>query len=193
MSPEERTKHDENEWFRVSRTSVDEMDEHLIENINKVVGKSDTLWHIGDFAWPKGGRNECERIARNYRRRINCSDVRLIWGNHDRRSFSPAFTKTYDKYMLKVDGQRILMDHTAHAVWVHSHHGAWHLYGHSHTTAEKWLDKHMPERRSIDVGVDNAARIVGAYRPFSFDELHDIFKYRRGCSIDHHEESEEGR
>ena len=73
------------------------------------------------------------------------------------------------------------------AVWPGSHHGAWHLYGHSHATAEPWLDAHMPGRRAFDVGVDNAARLLGAYRPWAFEEIEDRMRDRSGFAMDHHD------
>lgn len=82
----------------------------------------------------------------------------------------------------------IVLSHYVQAVWNQSHRGAWMLYGHSHASAESWLDAAMPGRRSIDVGVDNAYRVLGEYRPFSFDELNEILSGRPGCSIDHHKE-----
>ena len=37
--------------------------------------------------------------------------------------------------------------------------------------AEARLDKIMPCRRSMDVGVDNAYWLLGEWRPFSIDEI----------------------
>ncbi|WP_341433759.1 hypothetical protein, partial [Mesomycoplasma ovipneumoniae] len=44
----------------------------------------------------------------------------------------------------------------------------------------------MPGRRAFDAGVDNAAKILGAYRPWTYDEIKKIMEQRTGCSIDHH-------
>ena len=67
-------------------------------------------------------------------------------------------------------------------VWNKSHHGAYHLYGHSHDSME---DKEWG--KSMDVGVDSAFRILGEYRPFSFDEIKGILDKRELYTIDHHE------
>jgi calcineurin-like phosphoesterase family protein len=75
------------------------------------------------------------------------------------------------------------------AIWNKSHRGAWHLYGHSHANAEEGLNKLMPERKSFDVGVDNAAVLLGSYRPFTFEEVKKIMDKKKGCSIDHHKGS----
>ncbi|MEK6703367.1 MAG: metallophosphoesterase [Planctomycetota bacterium] len=89
-----------NKW-RPSKESVERMDEGLIELINAAVGKSDTLWIVGDFAKPKG---EKASDYRRYRDAIRAKDVRLIWGNHDNRhKCAGLFTQTYEAVMLYVD------------------------------------------------------------------------------------------
>ncbi len=72
------------------------------------------------------------------------------------------------------------------AVLNKSHHGAIHLYGHSHSSAEEGLDKKFPGRRSMDVGIDNAYRLLGEYRPFSWDEIKHRLLSKQGEVIDHH-------
>ncbi len=72
------------------------------------------------------------------------------------------------------------------AVWNRSHRGAWQLYGHSHSGLEPWIDKALPGHRSMDVGVDNAYKILGEFRPFRFQEIGKIMKSRDGFFADHH-------
>jgi calcineurin-like phosphoesterase family protein len=116
----------------------------------------------------------------------NCN---LIWATTTDTNCS-CFNKTFDKVKITVNNQVIVLDHYAHAVWEKSHRGAWHLYGHSHSNAEEWLNRVMPERRSVDVGVDNAFKILGDYRPFSFIELQKLFANKKGSFIDHHKEED---
>jgi calcineurin-like phosphoesterase family protein len=66
------------------------------------------------------------------------------------------------------------------ALWDGSHRGNVQLYGHSHANAEAKLDQMMPDRRSMDVGVDNAFRLLGEYRPFSLEEISQIMDDRNG-------------
>jgi calcineurin-like phosphoesterase family protein len=63
--------------------TAEEMDETMIANWNSVVGKDDTVYHLGDFAFGKGSQ---EKIA-EYVSRLNGYIV-LIKGNHDRKTFS---------------------------------------------------------------------------------------------------------
>lgn len=62
-------------------SSVEEMDEVIIDNWNSVVGEKDLVYHLGDFAFGKGSR---ERIA-DYRAKLN-GQIFLFRGNHDRQT-----------------------------------------------------------------------------------------------------------
>jgi len=42
--------------------------------------------------------------------------------------------------------------------------------------AEAHLDAVIPNRRSLDVGVDNAYRLLGEWRPFAIDEIITLLK-----------------
>lgn len=173
----------DDEWWLPSKETIKRMDDYLIDRINECVSEKDVLWHLGDFCMPSAAR-----IAELYRNRIKCRQVNLIWGNHDDYSIGKVFNNVYTRYRLRHEGYRIILDHYCLAVWQGSHRGAWMLYGHSHSTAEAKMDAFQPGRRAIDVGVDNANKVLGDYRPFSFDELKEMMDKRNGCSIDHHEE-----
>jgi len=56
------------------------------------------------------------------------------------------------------------------------------LYGHIHDNAEKEaiLDKAFPGRRSMDIGVDAAKRLLGEYRPFAESEVLSFIGARLG-------------
>lgn len=171
--------------WRITRDAVDMMNDTITDNINAMVGEDDVLWHLGDFAF--GQREDYVRKCEFYRRRIKCKNVNIIWGNHDEpHRIRHLFKENYHLNDIIVENQRIVLCHYAMAVWEGSHRGNWQLYGHSHTTAEPWMDKNMNGRRSIDVGVDNANRLFGSYRPFSFDELQTMMSKRDGFSMDHH-------
>jgi calcineurin-like phosphoesterase family protein len=216
-----------------SDESIERMDNYLLDRINETVGVDDDLYHLGDFCFgPRG--NRVGQWAKRYRQRINCRNVYLIWGNHDDYRMGYLFTNTYNRYKMQWNGIKIILSHCAHAVWEHSHHGGWHLYGHSHTTAERALDlfttpfysdlvecrnigqirdllnkivdnkttnswetklenfaEFQTGRRSMDVGVDNAFRLFGEYRPLSLDEIDQYFRLRSGFSIDHHRQENE--
>jgi len=136
-----------------------------------VVGAGDRLYILGDVAWRQPGAT-LDRII--------CPNKHLIWGNHDRANYAKSFKSAEDVAMLKVGEVKIFLSHYAHAYWPASHRGSLHLYGHTHSEAEDELDAIWPERKSLDVGIDNAYRVLRDYRPFSFDEVQAILGHRKG-------------
>jgi calcineurin-like phosphoesterase family protein len=65
---------------------------------------------------------------------------------------------------VKINHQKLILDHYAMRVWDQSHHGSWHLYGHSHG---KLPDLGL----STDVGVDGHN-----FQPWSFEEVRAYFR-----------------
>lgn len=59
--------------------TVEQMNETIIENWNKVVGPNDIVIHCGDFYLGRGAR---QTAPREFRRRLN-GKIILILGNHD--------------------------------------------------------------------------------------------------------------
>jgi len=155
--------------------SIEEHDDHLIENINAVVCERDRLFILGDFCW---------HGAESYAKRINCKNLHLIWGNHDRPNYGKWFKTAEDVAEIKLPqssfGQeaaeiKVFLSHYPHAYWPASHYGSLHLYGHLHGEQEETLAALFPGRRAMDVGVDQAAKLYsGVYRPFMDDEILDL-------------------
>lgn len=208
-------------WNDLSATrdfnSIDHMDSTIIDNINKMVGINDTLWHMGDLTVKN--EKEIDQILA-YLLRINCQDIRTIAGNHDhflrdekikkRLLEEGYFTEIHDYgTRIKVSfyegngnphtekwtgSQEIILAHYAMRVWDRSHHGSWMLYGHSHTSLDKKAGDFRDEinnfylsKKTMDVGIDNAFRLLGEYRPFSFWEIKEIMNTKEILYIDHHE------
>ena len=69
--------------------TVEEMNETMIINWNNVVGESDTILHLGDFALTS------QQHLRSIRDRLN-GDIILIPGNHDHASR----LRNYDIFVL---------------------------------------------------------------------------------------------
>lgn len=175
-------------------TDVVAHDRQLIDNWNAHVKPGDDVFHIGDFAY--GNRESAQAILDQLH-----GNVHLIEGNHDSVAHQiRAQFAWYDKVkMIKVGEQRIFLSHYAHRVWDRSHHGAWHLYGHSHASLPD-----DPNSLSFDAGVDNTAirlsapdlygtgRLPGEplspkdYRPIHFDEVADVMTRKSFRPIDHH-------
>ncbi len=148
-----------------------EHDDHIIERINSRVERNDRLIVAGDF---------CARGATHFLARINCRQVYLVIGNHDRAQSAKAFKSAEETMTIKIGDLRVFISHYPHAFWPGSHHGHLHLYGHVHAEREEWLDIALPGRRSMDIGLDNAKRLLGEYRPFGEDEILSILTARAG-------------
>jgi len=58
--------------------TLKEMDDKIIDNCNQLVGIDDILINCGDFAFG------CLSTILSYRKRINCKNIYLCLGNHDR-------------------------------------------------------------------------------------------------------------
>jgi calcineurin-like phosphoesterase family protein len=161
-------------WSSGYRTfdSVDEMNNTLIDTINKYVKEDDILYFLGDFCFGD------HKKTSNYRSLIKCKTIHFIKGNHDKyiEKCRGIFSSICDTSTIKCDEITIFLSHYAHRVWNNSHRDTIHLYGHSHGT----IDDHG---KSMDVGVDVAYRMFGEYRPFSLEEIKDIMSSKKMTQI----------
>ena len=156
--------------------SVQEMNDAIVHNFNKVVGGDDILYHLGD--WSFGGIHNIYY----FRKSLICKNIHLILGNHDKHitnkdikfhdtSFNPIdlFSSVQDVFTGKIGSREFHLSHYSHQVWPASHKGVIHLFGHSHGSL-KGLG------RSMDVGVDTHKE----FRPYHINE---IIKIMDGISV----------
>jgi calcineurin-like phosphoesterase family protein len=132
-------------------TSIEEMNEELINRWNEKISKEDEVYHLGDFALTT---NESFKEITD---RLN-GTIYLVVGNHEGAALNnrKRFKWIKDYYELKVQDeeckngvQRIILFHYAMRVWRGDYRGSWHLYGHSHNN--------LPDKEdslSFDIGVD---------------------------------------
>ena len=155
-------------------------DPFIINQINKTVGEDDTLYILGDIS---------DGNAIKYLKQLVTKDIYLITGNHDditenmflRDRWADTRTTTVKDQRENGFGQmETVLSHYPHMFWDGSHRGCFHLYGHVHGMREETLDNMFPQRRSMDVGLDNAFKVLGEYRPFSEQEIWDILSVRHG-------------
>jgi calcineurin-like phosphoesterase family protein len=151
-------------------TSVDEMDEYMIVRWNDRVKPGDTIYHVGDFAFTDHDP---------YLRRLNGQKF-LVPGNHDHSNRVKKATGCVkvDKMMdiTLPDVTMVVLCHYAMRVWSRFHHGAIHLYGHSHGN--------LPgDSQSCDVGVD-----CWDFAPVSIEEIRVRLARSPGrAEPDHHQ------
>ncbi|MEM4260929.1 MAG: metallophosphoesterase family protein [Candidatus Woesearchaeota archaeon] len=159
-----------------------EMDETLITNWNSVVRSEDVVYHLGDVGFTN--EDKLYQILK----RLN-GKIHLIYGNHDkiirksnllqsRFESTNELKKVYIQDMNHPKGRHeITLCHYAMRVWDKSHHGSFHLFGHSHGSLSD-----DPNSLSLDVGVDN-----WNFKPVSFNEIIEKMKQKTFISINYHE------
>jgi calcineurin-like phosphoesterase family protein len=139
--------------------SINEMNETIIENNNKVVSTRDTVIHAGDFTLLK----DKEQIYNSFINRLNGTHV-FLKGSHDYwLKSSPNALQIWER---KMNGCYIVVCHYAMRTWARSHYNSFQLYGHSH-------GKLKPMGKQHDIGVDN-----NKFYPVSFKNIVEIMKKR---------------
>ncbi len=141
--------------------NVEEMNETIINNWNSIVGKNDTVYHLGDFALYN---NELKDLVSKLNGKIY-----LIRGNHDRKTVTfynkagleviPTQTKL-DEYKL-ILSHRPLMDSQIPKGYINIH-------GHIHNKLiQDELDENIYSRdKHINVSVD-----VIDFKPININKL----------------------
>lgn len=135
------------------------MDEVLIENWNRVVGPTDYVTHLGDFAW---------KDPQKYVARLN-GHIRLVLGNHDRRgpAMRAGFENVWEVKLTQVNNRPMFLFHYPCISWPSKSYKSWHLFGHVHGRLRGKTPSY-----SLDVGVD-----AHEYRPISFDEIKTLIEH----------------
>lgn len=162
-------------------TSIEEMNEALIENWNSVVSPEDDVYDLGDFAFAGVSRqiSILERLnGRHHLIRGNHDQMWRKQQNIDRALKNGWFDSIQDYIELKYNRATVCMFHYAPRVWNKSHHGSYFLYGHSHGS--------LPGiGRSMDVGIDSSD-MKSHQKPFLLDDVLDYLSTKETVVTDHH-------
>jgi calcineurin-like phosphoesterase family protein len=153
--------------------SLEEMNETLIENVNKVVKENDILYHLGDVAF--GNPNNSKIFLES----LNCRNIIILIGNHDNvNNFKDIknVSGVYHYLRLSLNKQPVVMMHFPIMVWDGNSRGSWMLHGHCHGSLTNSIGK------MLDVGVD-----CFNFAPVSFDELKEIMDSKPIIALDHHD------
>jgi len=147
-------KHCQRPWH-----TIGQMNEALIENWNKKVGKRDLVYILGDFAW------------KNHRKFIQALRGKkvLIKGNHDKmpQISYDQFSEVTPQKDLKIEKRIVVLCHYPMFSWRNSCHGSWHAYGHVHNSPFKH------PFLALNVGVD-----VCGYEPLAWPDLKATFEVK---------------
>lgn len=159
------------ERFRTVFADIQAHDDLLIYFWNRTVPENGHVFILGDFSFAPANRTA--QILR-----ILNGTKYLVKGNHDSglsKWVRDHFAWVKDYHEQKVDWhdhgrRRLVMSHYPMRSWNNMHHGAWQLHGHSHNNLQpRWGGQ-------LDVGIDSAAHLLGAHRPFRFEEVFTILE-----------------
>lgn len=170
-------------------SSLDEMNNHIINKTNEVVGESDCLINLGDIIFGN------KRLLESFVTRLRCQNHHYIIGNHDHwmisdeGEFKQEVSRLFKsmQFYLEVfarmpDGSKhkICFNHFSGRVWHDSHKRSILLYGHSHGSIDDY-------GRSIDVGVDTKNwRDSPIYAPYRLSDIITNLQSREVVTVDHH-------
>ena len=157
--------------------TVEEMDECLIQNWNKVVGKDDMVFHLGDFAFAPN--SQWKKLID----RLN-GHIHLILGNHDvirwpGDKIMELFDGVCQQMILKIDERTVYLNHYPYlcfgGAWRGPENAVYELFGHCHTGPNyKGIDTDRLVNLfpyQYDVGVDN-----NNYTPVSWEQVKEIIQ-----------------
>ena len=146
--------------------SVEQMDETMVENHNRVVSKSDKVYFLGDVAFSK---KNLAIVAR-----LNGEKV-LIKGNHDQENLSE-----YQKYFKDVRGTHQFSGLLFSHIPVHPESlGRWsaNIHGHLHTN-EVMLRGFNNKPVEADPRYLSVCMERIAYTPITLEAVHELVKNR---------------
>ncbi len=153
--------------------SLETMNIHIIDEVNRKVGKDDLLVLMGDtmmidkdYAWLLSI--------------LNCENVIILYGNHcnpNRFNEVPDGRILYHGYYVELltEGQIITCMHYPQFNWNYQDDGAISLHGHLHGDSNPVVDE-IHKYKSLDVGIDSYYNIFGEYSIFSLAQIKELLK-----------------
>lgn len=192
--------------------TLDAMNAALVDGINKYVGEDDYLVHLGDWSfggleniWKFRRRVNCKNIIfilGNHDHHIaNDRDIPDCWvrcrppfelvdtqgstSDFDEPAKAEDLFESVHAYLELVVSSSSLgkqtynLMHFPLAIWNKGHHNRVMLYGHVHGSFQH-------PGRALDVGMDNAFKMFGEYRPFSQEDINIFMKGREFTQFSHH-------
>lgn len=158
--------------------NTEEMNEVLIDNWNKKVGKNDIIYHLGDFCF--AGSAEWYSILG----RLN-GKIHLIVGNHDEKNLRQGYSQMFEtisyQQRLSVEGYSVYLNHYPYLCYPGYKSNTIQLFGHIHSSHDKFdgldaqIAKFQLQPSQYDVGVD-----WNNYTPVSWEEVkQNIIKQRQ--------------
>lgn len=144
--------------------SVEEMDEHMVSQWNKIVGPRDTVYHLGDVVIAKRNLPILSRLN---------GKKKLIMGNHDIFGY-----KEYAKYFYDIVAYKVWPDRGLIASHIPVNYNQLqgrfklNVHGHMHSNS-MLLEDGSFDRRYINVSVEQIN-----YTPVQLEEILDWNRYQ---------------
>jgi len=145
-------------------SSVEEMNEKLIQYWNETISDDDIVFHLGDFAFCGPTK------VREIKEQLNGKIV-LIKGNHDYDSTLKLFDNVFDQLLLNLNGDLVYLNHYPFLTFAGPTH--YQLHGHIHLCKGKNIDKYNLNSNQYDVGVD-----LNNYSPISWIDIKEKLTYQ---------------
>ncbi len=147
-------------------SSVEEMDEAIIENWNKRVKCNDTIYILGDIAWEKSK-------APFYLSRLSGRKI-LVRGNHDAvwdEGADAYFKGVYSYHEIFADGHPLTLCHYPMLEWKGSRKTGskklgYLVFGHIHAKKDALYHPLFTAYNALNAGVD-----INGFTPVTFAEL----------------------
>lgn len=135
--------------------TIQDHDNAVFNAINQHVLPDHDLYILGDLYFD-------EKYKNTYKRRINCKNIHIIWGNND---------KPEENYRrLDIPGiPPIILFHYPIESWDGCGKGSYHLHAYTHA-------KMPPRGRRLETSVDSSLFLFDEIRPFSAHDVHEILK-----------------
>lgn len=154
-------------------SSLNEMNDTIVGNINSKAKEDDLIIHLGDWAF--GGKQNVV----NGRNAIKCKNIISVKGNHDHHIVeNPELQNLFLYFGTELEfryrNRLVYCFHYPVASWPEMGAGSIHFYGHVHGNYDNG-------GKSIDVGLE-----TNNYQIYSLDEAFDKADARDVVIKDHH-------
>nr|DAM76856.1 MAG TPA: metallophosphatase domain protein [Caudoviricetes sp.] len=147
-------------------SSVEEMNDRIIQNYNSIVHKNDLVYILGDLTYKISVKESNNLIQQLKGRKV------LIRGNHDLKYDSSLFEDILDYKEFNQDKVKYVLMHYPLMSWNGSYKNkSIHLHGHIHAQYVYNLKNRHDFVLRYDVGVD-----ANNYYPVSLTSIRDFFK-----------------
>lgn len=145
-------------------STIEEMDDELIQRWNKRVTNEDDVYILGDFAFRNG------KTASWYLKQLK-GRKHLIIGNHDQVTIQDKqaveyFTSIEKMSLINDQNQTVSLCHFPVAEWNGKRRGGYHVFGHLHCRRDTVYEFMSQFNSAL-----NAGCMINGYRPVTLDEL----------------------